>query len=95
MKYLVCIIISLALFILFRPEHSYTLETWFYLLLIHSPVPALMFALEKTRRIRFHPVICFIATWTGGLALGFLIGPSLITLLNGMASLEHLCEVRG
>ena len=71
MKYLVSIVISLALFLVFRPNHHYTLRTWFYLLLTHSPVPALMFALETTRKIKIHPVICFVATWIGGLALGF------------------------
>ena len=80
-KYLVSIIISLALFLVFRPGHDYTLKTWFYLLLLHSPVPALMFVLEKARKIKIHPVICFIATWVSGLALGFLFGPFLISML--------------
>jgi hypothetical protein len=84
MKYLVSLIISLALFLLFRPDHHYTIETWFYLLLTHTPVPGLMFALERVGKIKIHPVICFIATWIGGLVLGFLIGPFLISMLGGI-----------
>ena len=50
---------------------------------MHAPaVPAVMFALEKTRKMKFHPVVCFIATWIGGLALGFLIGPLVIDMLR-------------
>jgi hypothetical protein len=81
-KYLVSILISLALFLVFRPSHDYTVKTWFYLLLMHAPVPAVMFALERTRKMKFHPVVCFLATWLGGLALGFLIGPFVIDLLR-------------
>jgi hypothetical protein len=62
MKYPVSILISLALFLVFRPNYDYTL---------------------KTRKIKIHPVICFIATWIGGLALGFLIGPFVIGMLGG------------
>jgi hypothetical protein len=77
MKYLVSIAISLALVVVFRPNHDFTLKTWLYLFLMHSPVPAVMFAVEMTRKIRINPVICFIATWIGGLAFGFLVGPFL------------------
>ena len=83
MKYLVSIIISLAFFPVFRRNHDFTLKTWLYLLIIHAPVPALMFAFERARRVKVHPVICFLCTWIGGLALGFLIGPLLISILGG------------
>ena len=82
MKYLVSIAISLALFLVFRPGHEYTLKTWFYLLLMHAPVPAVMFAVERARKVKFHPVVCFLATWAGGLVLGFLIGPFVIDMLR-------------
>ena len=85
-KYLVSIFISLALFLVFRPNHDYTLKTWFYLLITHTPTPALMFTWETTRKRKIHPVICFVATWIGGLALGFLIGPFLISILGGKRS---------
>ena len=82
MKYLVSIIISWALFLVFRRNHDYTLKTWLYLLIIHAPVPALMFAFEKVRKIKIHPIVCFLCTWIGGLVLGFLVGPLLISLLG-------------
>jgi hypothetical protein len=82
MKYLVSIIISLALFLVFRPNHDYTLKTWVYLLIIHAPVPALLFAVETARKTKIHPVVCFLATWIGGITLGFLVGPFLIRLLG-------------
>lgn len=83
MKYFLSIIISLALFLVLRRNHDYTLQTWLYLLIIHAPIPALMFIFEKTRKIKIHPVICFLGTWIGGLALGFLVGPFLISILGG------------
>ncbi len=83
MKYQISIFICLALFVVFRRNHDFTLKTWIYLLIIHAPVPALMFIFEKARKIRIHPVVCFLATWIGGLALGFLVGPFLINLLGG------------
>ena len=86
MKYLVSIIISLALFLVFRRNHDYTLKTWLYLLIIHAPIPALMFAFERARKMKIHPVICFLCTWIGGLGLGFLVGPFLISILGGKRS---------
>ena len=83
MKYLVSIVISLALFLVFRRNHDFTLTTWVYLLIVHAPVPALMFAVEKGRKLKIHPIVCFLCTWIGGLALGYLVGPFLIDLLGG------------
>ena len=81
-KYLISITISLALFLIFRRNHDFTLQTWLYLLIIHTPFPAAMFALERARKIKIHPVICFLCTWIGGLVLGFIIGPFLIGMLG-------------
>ena len=83
MKYLVSIFIALALFVVFRPSHTFTFKTWFYLLLVHAPVPTLMFVLERTKKVRIHPVVCFLGVWIGGLVLGYLIGPFLIRILGG------------
>jgi hypothetical protein len=86
MKYLVSIVISLVLFLVFRPSYDYTIKTWLYLLIIHAPVPALMFAFERAKKLKFHPMICFLCTWIAGLALGFLVGPLLIGILGGKQS---------
>ena len=83
MKYLVAIAISLALFLVFRRNHNYTVTTWVYLLAMHTPVPAVMFALERARKITIHAVVCFISTWLGGMALGFPIGPFVIRIIGG------------
>jgi len=78
MKYLISIAISLGLFLVFRKNHHYTLGTWLYLLLMHAPVPAVMFAIERSRKVNIHPLICFVCTWLGGMILGFLVGPHVI-----------------
>jgi hypothetical protein len=83
MKYLISVVISLAFFLVFRRDHDYTLKTWLYLLIIHTPFPATMFMIERTKGVKIHPLVCFLGTWIGGLALGFLIGPFLISLLGG------------
>ena len=62
--------------------HDYTLKTWLYLLIIHAPVPALMFTFERDRKIKFHTVVCFLCTLLGGLALGFLMAHFLICILG-------------
>jgi hypothetical protein len=46
MKYLISVVISLALFLVFRRDLDYTLKTWLYLLIMHSPIP-LMFTVER------------------------------------------------
>ena len=78
MKYLASIIISVALFQVFRPNHDYTFKTWLLLFIIHAPVPALMFVFETARTTKIHPVVCFLCTWIGGLVLAFLVGLMLI-----------------
>jgi hypothetical protein len=67
MKYLISVLISLALFLVFRRDHDYTLKTWLYLLIMHSPIPAAMFTIERAKGVRIHPLACFLCTWIGGL----------------------------
>lgn len=48
MKYLVSFIIALALFWIFLPNHHFTVKTWISLVITQSPIPTLMFTLERT-----------------------------------------------
>jgi len=85
MKYLISIAVSLGLFLVFRSGFHYTLNTWLYLLVIHTPIPALLYFAEKKRKISVHPIVCFLCTWIGGIILGYLVGPFIIPLFNHSA----------
>lgn len=77
MKYAVSLVLCLGLFVVMRRSHNFTFFTWAFLLVAHAPFLLLMLALERTKKIKIHPVVCFLVMWAGGLGTGTYLGRAL------------------
>ena len=73
-KYAVSLAVCLTIFLLLRKGHTLTFFLWAFLLFAHMPVTLAMVCLERKKKLRVHPIVCFLVMWAGGFATALALG---------------------